>query len=91
GFETQNTAVLLLALFAAVNSVLSLGYYAPLVNRMYRRQPSPEVMTGAASDWRMELPLVALVGLTIVLGFAPSLVSTLTGSAAVSLLTAFGW
>ncbi len=25
-------------IFAAFNSVLSLGYYAPLVNRMYRHQ-----------------------------------------------------
>ena len=30
----------LLVVFAALNSVLSLAYYAPLVNAVYRKQPS---------------------------------------------------
>lgn len=91
GFATHNTAVMLLVIFAGINSVLSLGYYAPLVNRMYRRQPSHEVMNGAPSDWRMDVPLVILSALILVLGFIPSLISGLTDAAAVSLLTAFGW
>jgi NADH:ubiquinone oxidoreductase subunit 2 (subunit N) len=39
GFATQNTAIDLLVIFAALNSVLSLAYYAPLVNAVYREQP----------------------------------------------------
>ncbi|MEM5775298.1 MAG: proton-conducting transporter membrane subunit, partial [Anaerolineaceae bacterium] len=45
-FEAQNTAALVLGIFMAVNSVLSLGYYAPLINRMYRREPSATVLEG---------------------------------------------
>lgn len=32
GFQTQNSWILALMIFMALNRVLSLGYYAPLVN-----------------------------------------------------------
>jgi len=35
GFQTQNLWIDLAVIFAALNSVLSLAYYAPLVNAMY--------------------------------------------------------
>ena len=38
GFSTQNAWIMALVVFAALNSVLSLGYYAPLVNMMYREK-----------------------------------------------------
>ena len=61
GFETRNTGVELLVIFAALNSVLSLAYYAPLVNRMYRNEPSPVVAARQAGDRScMGAPLVVL-------------------------------
>lgn len=89
GAETQNVIVLLVVVFAALNSVLSLGYYAPLVNRMYRREPSPVVMSGAPAATMMGLPLVVLTLAVVVLGFWPAVASTVTGPAADSLLRLF--
>ena len=48
GFETQNIAIDLLVIFAALNSVLSLAYYAPIVNAVYRQEPSEAVTRGQA-------------------------------------------
>ncbi len=90
GFETRQTLAILLVVFAALNSVLSLGYYAPLVNRMYRRQPSVVVSAGLPISPWMSTALVILALVTVVLGFAPSLAGWLTGAAAQSLLAALG-
>ncbi|NMB89221.1 MAG: hypothetical protein GYA17_12750, partial [Chloroflexi bacterium] len=89
GFETHNLAVMLLMVLAALNSVLSLGYYAPLVNRMYRRVPSAAVSQGLPVSWAMGLPLVVLTLAVVVLGFWPDLASGITLPAATSLLAAF--
>jgi proton-translocating NADH-quinone oxidoreductase chain N len=90
GFETRNPVMILLVIFAALNSVLSLGYYAPLVNRMYRLQPSPAVEKGKPTPFLIGLPLAVLSLLVAVLGFWPSLVNWLTAPAARDLLAAFG-
>jgi proton-translocating NADH-quinone oxidoreductase chain N len=90
GVQTQNTLIILLVAFAALNSVLSLGYYAPLVNRMYRYQPSLIVQEGAAIPRTMGIPLVLIALALVVIGFYPALVSWLTQPAAASLLAAFG-
>ncbi|MEJ5202313.1 MAG: proton-conducting transporter membrane subunit [Anaerolineales bacterium] len=82
GFQTQDTVAMLLVVFAALNSVLSLGYYAPLVNRMYRLRPSAAVENGAAVPKTMVVPLVVLTLLIVVLGFYPSLLNWLTEPAA---------
>jgi proton-translocating NADH-quinone oxidoreductase chain N len=90
GFQTQNTLVLALVIFAALNSVLSLAYYAPLVNRMYRHAPSEIVQSGAAISRTMGLPMVLLTMAIIILGIWPTLLSWITGPAAASLLKTFG-
>ena len=46
GFQTQNVWIIVLMIFMALNSVLSLAYYAPLVNIMYRKSPSAQVLAG---------------------------------------------
>ncbi len=89
GFQTQNAGGVVLMIFMALNSVLSLGYYAPLVNRMYRRQPSQRVEAGAPVGAAMALPLVILTLATVVIGFWPTLLSWLTDPAALSLLNLF--
>ncbi|MCE1252920.1 MAG: hypothetical protein LWX83_05150 [Anaerolineae bacterium] len=90
GFETKNAWICGLVVFAAINSVLSLGYYAPLVNRLFRYKPSKIVEAGKPVSWSMLLPLAFLVAAVVVLGFMPQLVNPLTYPAASSLLAIFG-
>ena len=90
GVSTQNIWIILLVIFAALNSVLSLAYYAPLVNRIYRHEPSAAVTSGTPMTIGMGLPLVLLSAIVIVLGVWPSLMDWLTGPAGISLLIAFG-
>ena len=85
GFETHNTTVELLVVFAALNSVLSLGYYAPLVNRMYRHEPSAAVRQGRPIGLLMGTPLMVLTAAVIVIGFWPGIVEKCQSSEAVSL------
>lgn len=90
GAQTQNLWVILLVIFAALNSVLSLGYYAPLVNRMYRKLPSSTVENGKPSPRIMAVPLIVLTLGVVIFGFAPAWINWLTAPAASSLLAAFG-
>lgn len=90
GFQTGNTWIMALVVFAALNSVFSLGYYAPLVNRLYRRQPAEIVEQGKPIPVLMSVPMVVLSLGVVVLGFWPTLADWLTGPAAQSLLMLFG-
>jgi formate hydrogenlyase subunit 3/multisubunit Na+/H+ antiporter MnhD subunit len=79
-----------LVIFAAMNSVLSLAYYAPIVNMLYRRNMGDVVQGGARIPVAMSIPLV-IFGLAIVLiGLVPSLMNWLTEPAAQALLAMFG-
>ncbi len=89
GFQAGDTLVALLVIFAALNSVLSLAYYAPLVNAMYRREPSHAVRLGAAMPPTMIVPLVVMSILVIALGVWPTLIAWLTEPAGQALLA--GW
>jgi NADH:ubiquinone oxidoreductase subunit 2 (subunit N) len=91
GFQTQNTWIIVLMIFMALNSVLSLGYYAPLVNMMYRREPSPKVLAGKPITWTIGLALIVMTLPVIVLGFAPDLLDWLTVPAAQRLIEMFGY
>ena len=90
GFQTQNGWLIALMIFMALNSVLSLAYYAPLVNLMYRKTPSEQVMTGKPLSWAVTFPLVVLTLAIIVLGLVPQLMNSLTVPAAQTLLALFG-
>ena len=79
----------LLILFAGLNSVLSLAYYAPLINRMYRKEASDVVKNGVKVPFRMMLPLAILAVGLIVFGLAPDLVSSLTDAAGAALVLGF--
>jgi formate hydrogenlyase subunit 3/multisubunit Na+/H+ antiporter MnhD subunit len=89
GFETHSTIVELLVVFAAVNSVLSLAYYAPLVNRMYRHEPSAAVAAGRPVPFLMVAPVGVLTLLVVLLGCWPGMVDVITHPAAVHLLSIF--
>ncbi len=90
GFSTQNNWILALMIFMALNSVLSLAYYAPLVNMMYRKEPSQQVLCGKPITWTIAVPLVLMTALVIVLGFFPGLMNWLTVPASQQLMMMFG-
>ena len=89
GAQTRDVFILIVLIVAALNSVLSLGYYAPLVNRMYRREPGRLVAAGRALPAAIVAPLLLLAGAIVVLGVLPFLAGWLTIPAAADLLSAF--
>ncbi len=90
GFETQNSWMMILVVYAALNSVLSLGYYAPMVNRMYRMEPSATVSEGKELGFMIQVPLVVLTSAIVAIGVWPAAMSFITTPAAAALLKAFG-
>jgi len=90
GFQTQNAWIIALMIFMALNSVLSLGYYAPLVNLMYRREAAPKVLAGKPGTWTIALPLILMSLAVIVLGFFPGLMDWFTVTAAGQFMQMFG-
>ena len=91
GFQTQNGWIIALMIFMALNSVLSLGYYAPLVNLMYRKEVSPKVLAGKSLTWTIVLPLIVMTSTVILLGFFPGLMDWLTIAAADRFMQMFGY
>jgi multicomponent Na+:H+ antiporter subunit D len=90
GFATGNLLIYGLVAFVALNSVLSLAYYAPVVNVVYRRQPSTAVLHGQPVPVTMNLPLILLGTAVVVIGVWPQMVNWLTAPAGAALLAAFG-
>ncbi len=90
GFETRETWIEVLIVFAALNSVLSLAYYAPLVNAVYRQKPSEAVLHGEPLAWQMNVPVIVLSAAVIVIGLWPGLLRWLAEPAGDALLAAFG-
>ncbi len=86
GAETKNTVMIIVVIFAALNSILSLGYYAPLVNRMYRREPSEAVQNGNPVPALMVIPLIILTIAIVVIGVWPASMEFLTTKASLSFL-----
>ena len=89
GFETRQPWMIILVVFAALNSVLSLGYYTPLVNAMYRHEPTEVVKAGLPVPLSMSIPLVVLALAIVVLGVFPNLANSITVPAGASLLNLF--
>jgi proton-translocating NADH-quinone oxidoreductase chain N len=90
GFVTGNAMVEGLIVFAGLMSVLSMAYYVPLVNAMYRQETSEAVRVGEPLPGLMLLPLVLLALAVVVIGMWPSLLEWLTAPAGAALLAAFG-
>ena len=90
GFQTSNLWIELVVVFAALNSVLSLAYYAPLVNAMYRLEPSARVRQGKRLPLVMFVPLVLLSLAVLLIGIWPSLINWLTVPAGQALLASMG-
>ena len=90
GFETHNAWIEALIVFAALNNVLALAYYVPLINAMYRRQPSPAVENGLGLPLAMKIPLAILAAAILAIGVWPALMSWLTVPASAALLNSLG-
>jgi NADH:ubiquinone oxidoreductase subunit 2 (subunit N) len=90
GMETHNLVIEALVIFAALNSVLSLAYYAPLVNAVYRHEPSEVVQRGKPLPALMGVPLVVMALAVIAIGVWPGVMQWLTEPAGKALLSAFG-
>jgi len=90
GAQTMDPWMLALVVFTALNSLLSLAYYAPMVNRLYRKQPAEIVTAGAKVPAAITVPMVIAMLGVVVLGVFPNLVAWLTGPAAAQLAAAFG-
>ncbi|MGA7194871.1 MAG: proton-conducting transporter membrane subunit [Anaerolineales bacterium] len=90
GFETHNLWLELLVIFAALNSVLSLAYYVPLINVMYRLEPSEKVKSGVPMPRIMFVPLIVLGLGIVIVGVWPSVMSWLTLPAARALMANLG-
>lgn len=73
GVQTKNTWMLIAVIFVGLNSVLSLGYYAPIVNRLFKREMSEVVTAGKRVPWTMSLPIVFLTLAVILIGVWPML------------------
>lgn len=89
GFSVPGVLVAGLVVFAALNSVLSLAYYAPLVNGMYRKQPSAAMQAGADLPKPMLVPLALLSVLVLAFGLWPALAEWLTLPAGQAILATF--
>jgi proton-translocating NADH-quinone oxidoreductase chain N len=90
GFVTGNAAIEVLVVFAGLMSVMSVAYYIPLVNAMYRQETSEAVRAGKPLPGAMVLPLILLALAVVAIGIWPSLLERLTAPAGVALLAAFG-
>jgi NADH:ubiquinone oxidoreductase subunit 2 (subunit N) len=90
GFQGSNPWLMGLVIFAALNSVLSLAYYAPVVNMLYRRNMGEVVQGGARIPVAMSIPLVVFAVAIVGIGLMPSLMNWLTEPAAQALLVMFG-
>jgi NADH:ubiquinone oxidoreductase subunit 2 (subunit N) len=89
GAEAKTGWMWAIVIFVGLNSVLSLAYYAPMINRMYRREPSEVVQRGKAVPWVMLIPIVLLTLGILVIGIWPASMRFLTDTAANSLLYFF--
>ena len=89
GVSSTEPWVLFVVVFIALNSVLSLAYYAPIVNRLYRREQSSTVENGNPIPIFMVVPLVIVVLAVVLIGVWPALLNFFTDKAMVSLLYTF--
>ncbi len=90
GMTTRNPWMIALVVFMALNSVLSLGYYAPLVNRLYRKETSESVLAAPESTATMLLPITILAVLVVGIGLYTPAIQWLSNLAGNAFLAALG-
>lgn len=90
GFATHDGLIVALVILMALNSVLSLAYYAPIVSLLYRREVSGLMWRGKPIPLSLSVSVVALTAAVIVFGLWPHLLDWLTSPAAAALRAVFG-
>jgi proton-translocating NADH-quinone oxidoreductase chain N len=90
GVETHEGIITAVILFAALNSVFSLAYYAPLINVVYRQTPSLAVQGGRSLPFSINLPLIILAAAIVVIGIWPNLLNSVTEAAAAAVMAGLG-
>jgi formate hydrogenlyase subunit 3/multisubunit Na+/H+ antiporter MnhD subunit len=90
GITTHNAWMLALVIFMALNSVLSLGYYAPLVNALYRRKTSESTMQAPKTGVLLLIPVVLLTLAVVIVGFYPPVLTWLSNLAGSSMILSLG-
>jgi len=90
GFATRSLLISGLVIFAALNSLLSLAYYIPIVNVAYRQEPSSAVTHGQSMPIAIRIPMVVLALAIVAIGIWPSLVTWLVEPAGRSVMAGFG-
>jgi proton-translocating NADH-quinone oxidoreductase chain N len=84
------TLMICVVVFIALNSVLSLAYYVPVINHLYRVDVSETVAAGKPIQWVMVVPMVILAVGIVVFGVWPPLANIFSYNAAASFLYPFG-
>lgn len=87
GLALEQPLMLALVIFAALNSVLSLAYYLPLVNTLFR---PAERHADMRLPMTMRLPILCLSAAVLLLGLWPTLYTGLIQAAAAAVLAGFG-
>jgi proton-translocating NADH-quinone oxidoreductase chain N len=91
GLDVHSGLVDALVIFAALNSVLSLVYYLPVINALYRPPAEPLAPAGAAAlPLALRVPVAALAVVVVLVGVWPGVLTALTGPASLQLAAIFG-
>ncbi|MBI1278130.1 MAG: hypothetical protein GC179_08385 [Anaerolineaceae bacterium] len=86
GLESRNPTIMLLIIFAALNSVFSLAYFLPIINVLFQ----PNNVSIGHPPRTMRLPLLILIAEILMLGILPGLLNGLIMPASENLLHLFG-
>jgi proton-translocating NADH-quinone oxidoreductase chain N len=89
GFIAKDGWMTAAAIFMALNSVLSLAYYAPVINRLYQRESSDLVKAGSKIPASLNIPLVILAISTLLIGLYPAILQPIYQLAGKNLLALF--
>ncbi len=90
GLGTGTAWIDVLVIFAALNSVLSLAYYLPVINTLFRDSFSAAIWPERRLPVAIGLPLVFLAAAMVVVGLWPGALTWLTQPATAALMAAFG-
>ena len=89
-FETKDAWVIAGAIFVALNGVLSLAYYAPMVNRIYRGVPGESLANGKPVSVWMTIPMAIMTLAIVAIGVMPGMMNWITSPAAAYFIAGLG-
>jgi proton-translocating NADH-quinone oxidoreductase chain N len=90
GFRSNDAFISVFVIFGALTSVISLAYYLPLINFMYRQEMSAGVRNGRPLPLAMAAPVIVLALAIVLLGLFPNVVSEWTSRAGETFVAWFG-